>query len=230
MRGIIWWQGEADTVTYDEHHILLPALIRTWRSEWGQGDFPFLYVQLPNGKGLPYGRNARRLPPRIGNDSWQAVLRQAFVETLAEPNTDLVITGDLIGGIHPPLPARPEYAKRLSDAARVLVYGESFTYSGPIVEAAHAEPGGGVRISYRPLTATGLHAGGGDLQGFALSDDGENWFWATPTIDGDEVVVTSDEVVAPVAVRYGYGRRYEWANLYNDRNLLAGAFEAPVLP
>lgn len=229
MRGVIWWQGEADSRGASEHRHILPALIRGWRQEWGLGDFPFLFVQLPNGKGLPYGQTVRPLPSHSRGRPWAAVMRQAFVETLAVPNTGMVVTSDLIGGIHPPPELYPEYAGRLADAALVLVYGESFVYSGPIVDSAVAE-GSGVRVRFRANTAEGLHSGPAPLQGFSLSADGENWVWADAAIDGMEVVVSSPLVPAPAAVRYGYASRFKWANLYNVLDLVAGPFEAVVLP
>lgn len=229
IKGVIWWQGESDSRTAEDHRFILPALIRGWRNEWGMGDFPFLFVQLPNGKGLPFGEPVRRLPSHSRGRPWSAVLRQAFVTAMEQPNTGMIVTSDLIGGIHPPTEIYPEYAARLADAARVLVYGESFVYSGPVVASAIAE-GSGVRIRFRPNTADGLHSGDSPLQGFAVSEDREHWVWADAAIEAAEVVVSSAEAAAPVAVRYGYASRFKWANLYNSRDLVAGPFEVAVQP
>ena len=228
IRGAIWWQGESDSRTASHHRTMLPALIRGWRREWNQGDFPFVFVQLPNGKGLPYGEDVRNLPSSH-KAPWASVLRQAFVDTLdIEPNTAMIVTSDLIGGIHPPTQEYPEYANRLVDAVLVEVYGRDYTYTGPIVESATDE-GATVRIRYRPHTADSLEFTGERLQGFALTANGENWEWAdTATIEGTEVVLTSALVPDPVAVRYGFASRFRWANLYNERNMVSGPFQVDV--
>ncbi len=231
IRGVIWWQGEADSRTANDHRYILPAMIRAWRREWNQGDFPFVYVQLPNGKGLPYGESVRNLPAGSRGSPWAATLRQAFIDTLdVVPNTGMIVTSDLIGGIHPPPQEYPEYAARLADAVLVEVYGEDFTYSGPIVQSATAE-GSSVRIRYRPHTADSLQFTGAVLQGFALSADHENWEWAdSATIDGNQVVVANSLVPAPVAVRYGFASKFRWANLYNERGMVSGPFQIDVEP
>jgi sialate O-acetylesterase len=229
IRGVIWWQGESDSRTANDHRSMLGGLIRGWRREWGQGDFPFLYIQLPNGKGLPYGEPPRNLPRSSRGNPWASVMRQAFVDTLdVEPNTAMVVTSDLIGGIHPPPQQYPEYAARLADAALVEVYGRNYTYTGPIVESATAE-GSNVRVRYRPHTADSLEFTGSSLQGFALTADGVTWEWAdSATIEGTEVVVSSSSVPAPVGVRYGWASRFRWANLYNERNMVSGPFQVDV--
>jgi sialate O-acetylesterase len=231
IRGVIWWQGESDSRTADHHRYILPALIRGWRAEWGMGDFPFLFVQLPNGKGLAFGEPVRRLPSRARATNRIATLRQAFVSTLASvPNTGMVVTSDLIGGIHPPPAVYPEYAARLAGAALNLVYGQSFLYSGPQILSAVAE-GSAVRLHFRPNTAGALGSGDAALQGFALTGDGANWEWAdSAVIEGDEVVVASSGIPVPVAVRYGWGSRYRWANLYNGQSQSASTFEIEVSP
>lgn len=231
IRGVLWWQGESDSRTADHHATILPALVRGWRAEWDQGDFPFLFVQLPNGKGLPYGARVRRLPSRPRKNHWASILRQAFVSTLdSVPNTGMVVTSDLIGGIHPPTEIYPEYAARLAGAALNLVYGQSFTYSGPQILSAVAE-GNSVRLHFRPNTASGLHSGDAPLQGFAVTGDGENWAWVdSATIEGSEIVLATAAIPAPIAVRYGWNSRFQWANLYNDQNMVAGAFSVAVDP
>ncbi len=231
FRGVIWWQGESDSRTADHHEVMLPALIRGWRTEWGMGDFPFLFVQLVNGKGLPFGEPVRRTPRGTRSNPWAAVLRQSFVTTRATvPNTGMVVTADLEAGIHPPPEIYPEYAQRLSNAALTLVYGQSHVYSGPQVLSAVAE-GSAVRLSFRPNTDSGLHSGDAPLQGFAVTGNGTDWVWAdSAVIEGSEVVVSSAAVPAPVAVRYGWASRYWWANLYNDQNMAAGTFRIDVTP
>ncbi len=230
IRGVAWWQGETDLQSAGEHRHILPAFIRALRAEWGIGNFPFLFVQTPTGRGLQLGNAAKSLPTNPNGSPQAAVLRNAFITALQEPNTGMVVTTDLDGGTHPPKPARPTYAHRLADVALAEVYGQSFIYSGPIFRSAVLE-GNQVRVSFRSNTSGGLFApGGAQLQGFALSADGQSYVWADAEIVGNDVIVWSDQVPAPVAIRYGYATRPAWANLFNTSGMGAAPFAAAVTP
>ena len=229
VRGIAWWQGESDRRQPDIHGTILPAMMRSWRDDWGQPDLPFVMVQLPKGKGMPADdKRLKKLPRKALANHRTPALRQAFIETLfADPLTSLVANADLRGGIHPPQSVIPDYGVRIADAALADVYGLDFVYSGPIIATATDEAGS-VRLTFRPNTADGLYGNLGPLQGFDLTADLVTWVNADSQIEGDEVVVSSPSVPAPVAVRYGWGRRFRWANLFNSADLAAAPFEVAV--
>lgn len=229
FRGVVWWQGESDRKTPLDHQHLLPALIRSWRAGWGQGDLPFIIMQLPTGKGMAVGAKLRRLPRRANRGHRAADMRQAFFMTQRDvPGVSMVTNGDLRGGTHPPKPERPLYAQRIADTALANVYDVPLAWSGPIFESMTAE-GNGLRLAFRESTAAGLKSVGGPLQGFALSADGEHWEWADSVqIEGEEVVVSSSLVPAPFFVRYGWGKRTSFANLFNAADLTASPFLAEL--
>ncbi len=228
IRGLIWWQGEADLKRPDRHRTLLPAVIRSWRTEWGLGDFPWISMQVPAGRGLQAGATPDVLPANPSADDMTAFMRQTYLVTLAEfPATSFVSSLDLEGGVHPV--DTDTYSGRLADQALALVYGQSLAYSGPIYASMTSEPGA-IRIHYRANTADGLAAQGGPLQGFAITEDNLTWHWADAEIQGDEVVLSSPSAPNPVAARYAWTSRPTWANLFNSAGLGAAAFATDVTP
>jgi sialate O-acetylesterase len=134
---------------------------------------------------------------------------------------------DLVGGIHPSDSAA--YAGRLADQALALVYGQDIVYSGPIYSSISVE-GSSIRIRFRAGTAEGLNAVGGPLSGFAVTGDNVTWHWADAVIDGNEVVLSSASVPAPVAARYAWASRPTFANLFNGAALAAAPFATDVEP
>lgn len=234
LRGVAWWQGESDRREPEYHLHMLPAMIRSWRLDWQRPDLPFIVVQLPTGKGVPFERSTRirRLPRRVDYTHRTPLMRQAFLETtLTVPGVSMVITADLPGGLHPRMKHRPLYAERFFLAAMVDVYGQTISnYSGPIATGAVLEPGGQVRVSFREDTAEGLQGGdlGGPLQGVALLTEFDEWVWAEAAAEGNELVASVPGSTAPTMVRFAYGRSLRWASLYNDAGMMAAPFELPV--
>lgn len=215
IRGVIWYQGEGNRdypVSYQE---MFPALIADWRNQWGQGDFPFLFVQLAN-----YGE--RRPEPFEGKD---AALREAQFKSLAVPNTAMVVTIDCA----PPTKSDVHYTNkkpvglRLALAARALTYGEKIEYSGPQFEFARFEDGKAI-VTFTHLGG-GLFARGEKLTGFTLSAGGNNWVRAEASIEGDHVILQSEKVAKPMAVRYAFEKNPE-CNLYNKADLPASPFRS----
>lgn len=206
MRGVIWYQGEANAGRAKAYQRLFPLLIADWRKQWGRGDFPFLFVQIAPYKGQP---------PEI---------REAQLLTWKKtPNTAMVVTAD-VGDAEDIHPARKEpVGQRLALAARALAYGEKLEYSGPVFEAAKFD-GARAVVSFTHVGG-GLEARGGELQGFTLlGADGKSQP-AKAVIDGDTVVVTSDAVPQPVAVRYGW-ENVPVVNLFNADGLPASPFRS----
>jgi sialate O-acetylesterase len=204
IAGAIWYQGEANSGRGAEYQTLFPAMIRNWREAWGQGDFPFLFVQIaPNSGMSPEIREAQLL-------AWQKV-----------PRTAMVVTVDVgeANDIHPT--NKEPVGTRLALAARAIAYGEKIEYSGPVFEKMSVK-GGLARLRFTHLDG-GLVAEGGALKGFSISADGEHFVDAQAAIKGREIEVSSKEVAKPVAVRYGWDRVPD-VNLFNKQGLPASPF------
>jgi sialate O-acetylesterase len=213
IRGAIWYQGENNGfgVEAENYGRLFETLIRSWRELWGQGDFPFLYVQLPN-----FAKPA--------SPSWWPEIREAQLEALHLRNTGMAVAIDVGGSndVHP-TNKRP-VAERLVLAARALVYGEPVEYSGPIVRRVTAEAGA-LRLWFDH--AAGLTAKGGAPRGFEIAGAAGGFVSAVATIDGETIVVRAEGVAEPRRVRYA------WANdppnnLYNASGLPASPLRVEV--
>lgn len=208
LRGFVWYQGETNTAYGEHYRDVLAALVASWRAAWGQGDAPFLVVQLPN------FRNSRSWP----------LLRAGQAAVAKElPNVGLAVTIDVGNpkNIHPA--EKRTVGKRLALIARKLAYGEDVPYSGPTYRALHVE-GAEARIEFDHVH-DGLKKKGGDLAGFELAGADGTFHAAAARIDGDQVVLTAPGVPAPRAVRYAWSNDPE-ANLYNSADLPAAPFEA----
>ncbi len=143
IRGAIWYQGESNTFRAYQYRTLLPVMITGWRAGWGEGDFPFLIVQLPN-----QGHSEEFA------DSWWAELRQAQLMTAKTvPNTGLAVTIDVgdPNNLHPP--RKQEVGERLALWALGTTYGKKVVYSGPLYESMRVE-GKEIRVQFK-------HAGHG---------------------------------------------------------------------
>jgi sialate O-acetylesterase len=236
IKGVIWYQGEANVGNGIEYRALFPRMIIDWRERWNEGNFPFLFVQLAN-------LNAAQTKPSEGG--W-ALLREAQLMTLSLPNTAMAVSVD-IGNpldIHPK--DKVDVAQRLFLAARHIAYGEELVYSGPIYDKMTVEgnkirlsfkhTGSGLQMSAPPWSPTGAPlTPPTELKGFAIAGADKNWAWAKAEIDGNQIVVSSDQVPDPVAVRYGWATNPP-CNLYNKEGLPASPFrtddweEAAVAP
>jgi sialate O-acetylesterase len=216
IKGVIWYQGESNTVRPYEYHKLFSALIADWRAKWNQGDFPFLYVQLAN------FMEAQDIPCE---SDW-AELREAQLRTLSVPNTAMAVTIDIgeWNDIHPL--NKEDVGKRLALAAKKLAYGdEEVVYSGPIYKSMKKD-GNKVILSFTN-TGSGLITKGGDeLKHFAIAGTDREFVWAKAKIEGRKVIVWNDDIPTPVAVRYGWADNPEGANLYNKEGLPASPFRA----
>ena len=217
MRGAIWYQGESNAGRSYQYRKLFPAMIADWRKDWGEGDFPFLFVQLANFM-------ARKPDP--GDSGW-AELREAQSMTLSVPKTGQAVIID-IGDekdIHPK--NKQDVGRRLALAAGAVAYGKKIEYSGPVYESKTVD-GGKVRLKFTHV-GTGLVAKGDKLTGFAVAGDDKKFVWADARIDGQTVLVWSDKVAAPAAVRYAWADNPE-CNLYNKEGLPASPFRTDDWP
>lgn len=220
IKGAIWYQGEANAGRPMEYRNLFSALIKDWRQGWQQGDFPFLYVQLPN----------FMKPSNEPSESNWALLREAQLQTLAVPNTAMAVTIDIgeWNDIHPL--DKKDVGIRLALAAQKLAYGNAtVVYSGPVYQLMSVD-GNRISLSFNSVARDLMIKGGGDLKCFAIAGTDRKFVWAHATIEGDKVIVSSDQVSNPVAVRYAWADNPEGAKLYNKDGLPASPFRTDDWP
>ncbi len=228
IRGVLWDQGESGTAVVGvDQYILMGALIKGWRKDWAQGEFPFLYIQKPSGNGCawdtenPVTKNASKfaaLPATVPADGGY---RELHLRIQRHPNTALVTASDLGSGVHPT--NKSGYGARASQVALGMVYGKKVETQGPLL-ASHTIEGGKVRLNF-------THVGQGlavrhseKLQGFAIAGEDKKFVWADAVIEGNSIVVSSDKVAKPAAVRYAWANAHPWANLFNKDGLPAQTF------
>jgi len=222
IRGVIWYQGEANCSGGGAHWYghLFAAMLKDWRARWGLGDFAFLSVQL-----APYGAVDEQ-----PTDSHWARLREVQTQSLKIPNTGMAVTIDIgeSKNIHPR--NKQDVGKRLALAAQAVAYGDKkIVYSGPMYDSMKVEDGK-VRVKFQSIGGGLAAKGDGPLKGFAIAGEDKTFVWADAKIDGDSVVVSSDKVAKPVAVRYAWGACPEGVNLFNKEGLPASPFRTDTWP
>ncbi len=223
IKGVIWYQGEANggATKGPEYATLFARLITDWREKWGQGDFPFLFVQLAG-----YGA-----PARTPSEGSSPLVREGQLRALSLPATGMASAID-IGDpwdIHPT--DKLNIGLRLALAARHVAYGQKLIFSGPLytsmkiegdkIRLAFNHVGGGLVMSVPPWPHSGKPPT--ELTGFGIAGADHKWVWAKAAIEGNTIVVSSDKVPEPVAVRYGWGNSPP-CNLYNQEGLPASPF------
>jgi sialate O-acetylesterase len=223
IKGVIWYQGEANAGDALSYRTLFPAMIKNWRTDWQQGDFSFYYVQLACfDKTLKLDNITKQ--PIIGapaDSSW-AMVREAQLMTLSLPNTGMAVAMDIgeVNNIHPK--NKQEVGKRLALWALAKDYGfKNIVYSGPMYKEMKIE-NGKVKI-YFDYVGTGLMAKGDTLKGFAICGEDKKFVWANAKIEGNNVLVWSEKIKNPTAIRYGWANWID-CNLYNKENLPASPF------
>ena len=218
IRGAIWYQGESNAGRAHQYRTLFPAMIRNWRSAWGQGDFPFYFVQLANWR-------ARKAEP---SESDWAELREAQSLTMRSvPRTGMAVTVDIgdANDIHPR--NKRDVGLRLARWALADTYGQKIEPSGPLHDS-HSVEGDKVRVRFKH--ARGLKTSDGRAPvGFAVAGADRKFVWAEARVEGDAVVVWSREVPRPVAVRYAWADNPA-INLYNSDDLPASPFRTDDWP
>ena len=208
FRGAIWYQGESNNGEGMLYYEKMRALISSWRRLWKQGDFPFLFVQL-----APYRYKRPETLPEI----WEA--QNA---SLSIPNTGMAVITDIgdVNDIHPR--NKEEVGRRLALWARAKTYGErGLEYSGPVYKSMEAK---GDQVVLKFDHAEGLKSlDGKPLSWFTIAGADKQFVAATAEIVGSTVVVKSDSVKAPKAVRFGWDETAE-PNLANGAGLPASPF------
>ena len=208
IKGVIWYQGEANSSRAKQYRTLFPTLINDWREKWHQNEFPFLFVQIA---------------PHLG---MTPEIREAQFLTLGKvPNTAMAVTIDCGDStmIHPT--NKQPVGNRLSLAARALAYNEKIEYSGPLYKSYEVK-GNNVEISFDHI-GKGLSSKDGDLIGFTIAGEDKKFVPASAIIKGNSVVVSSPDVNNPIAVRYAF-INFNHGNLYNKDGLPASPFRTDV--
>ncbi|MDP4623913.1 MAG: hypothetical protein NWT08_02120 [Akkermansiaceae bacterium] len=224
VRGTLWYQGEqnASAGDGDIYQLKMRALIRGWREKWGQDDFSFYWVQLPN---------------FITTANWPAI-RDAQTKALSEPDTGMAIIIDAgnDNDIHPTNKQEP--GERLASLALVDDFGQSNVASGPLFHASVIE-GSQIRLHFDHV-GSGLIVGtksgsnpvvetAGTLQNFEIAGADKIFVEAVALIDGLNVVVSSPSVPSPLYVRYCYSNAPTGGNkLYNQALLPASPFRTDL--
>lgn len=211
IKGVIWYQGESNFKRGYQYRKLFPTMIADWRKAWGQGDFPFIFVQLPNYRSESLKKSA-----------WPE-LREAQLMTLKfEQNVAMAVTIDIgdPDDLHPV--NKLDVGKRLALAAMKLAYGKDIPFSGPIYKSMTIQ-GDTIRIDF-DHTDGGLTTKNNEpLKGFEIAGENKLFIKANAAIDGNSVIVRQSDIKNPAAVRYAWDAAPE-ANLYNAANLPASPF------
>lgn len=210
IRGAIWYQGEANAGRAAEYQALFPAMIRGWRAAFGQGDFPFYWVQLSN-FGSP-------------TETTWAFLREAQAKTLSVPNTGQAVSIDIGNAqdIHPR--NKKEVGRRLARLALAHNYGFKVITSGPVMKRAE-RVGTSFKVTFTELGG-GLTAPLNELSGFELAGEDKVFKPASAKVEDEgSVLVSSAEVPAPIAIRYAWRNAPE-AGLFNREGLPAVPFRS----
>ncbi len=218
IRGAIWYQGESNAGRAYQYRSLFPAMIRSWWQAWGRSDFPFLFVQLAN---------FLKVKEEPGESEW-AELREAQSMTLTLPNTGMAVIIDIgeANDIHPK--NKQDVGERLALWALARTYFKDVVYSGPLYSFMNVR--GSEIVLHFEHVAGGLVAKGGEpLKGFAIAGADRKFVWAEARIEGETVVVRSDQVAEPVAVRYAWADN-PVCNLYNASGLPASPFRTDGWP
>ena len=218
LRGAIWYQGEANFQRAHQYRTLLPMMIGDWRKNFSQGDFPFYIVSLPKFM-------AHRGSP--GDDAW-AELREAQALTARTvKNTALAVTVDTgeADNIHPA--EKQIVGERLALCALANEYGKKIPFAGPTFVSAGRIPGA-LKLKFNN-TDGGLVVKGDQLEEFSVAGKDHKWHWAEAKIEGDSVIVSSQDVPEPIAARYAWQANPR-TTLFNAAGLPAAPFRTDDWP
>ncbi|MHA6279330.1 sialate O-acetylesterase [Salinimicrobium sp. CAU 1759] len=214
ITGVIWYQGESNEQRAQEYGTLFPAMIEDWRQQFGQGIFPFLFVQLAN----------YRQEPELPQESLWAELRESQTRALELPKVGMAVAIDLgeAGDIHPK--NKEDVGKRLGQLALSMVYGQKKLAHSPFFKSIVIEDDK-ARLRFdnvgEGLVNTNKY---GYIRGFQIAGSDQNFYWAQARLEGNEVVVWSSDVKDPVAVRYGWSDNPGLLDLYNEVGLPLAPF------
>lgn len=238
INGVIWYQGESNAANASRYKESFAKLISDWREKWKRHELPFYFCQLAN---------YRAKPAKPAESDW-AALREAQSSALALAHTGQVVLIDSgeEGDIHPR--DKKTVGERLSRIALAKLHGRDIVYSGPVAESWRFEGGkaeitfrhtdGGLQARALPETHTvssvfkktaplKRNSPASELEGFQIRGADTEWQWADAKIEGDKVIVWSEQVANPTAVRYGWADN-PTTNLVNGSGLPASPFRTDI--
>lgn len=229
LRGFLWYQAESNAGKGEDprrYRDKMKAMADGWRKRWGNEELPLLFVQLPS---FP------------GATGW---IRMREEQRLAAsiPDSAMAVTIDIRGeGIHPP--DKISVGRRLAALAFGRTYGRrasaaegpgyrSHEVRGRAVHVTFDNVGGGLMVGDKPGVAPAQESSGAPLRWFELAGAAGEWHPAKAVIEGASVIVSSDAVKNPVAVRYACSTEPQGGNLYNREGFPASPFcsELKLLP
>ena len=220
IKGAIWYQGESNAAEAYKYRSRFPNLIRDWRNKWQNPLMGFYFVQLAN---------FMEVKDEPGESDW-ALLREAQAMTLALPKTGMAVTIDIgeTDDIHPR--NKQDVGRRLALAALHDTYGKDVVYSGPVYKSMKLE-GSKVILELDPMgSALEVRDKYGYVKGFSIAGEDMVFHWARGVQKESSLILVSDKVDKPVAVRYGWADNPLDANLYNVEGLPASPFRTDDWP
>jgi sialate O-acetylesterase len=220
IKGAIWYQGESNEARAEQYGVLLPTMIRAWRERWGQGNFPFGIIQLPN---------YRAVKPEPEEPAWSFIREAQRTTALTSVNAGLIVTIDIgeANDIHP--------KNKLDVGKRMAVWALKNSYGKKLVDSP-VLTGSDVRGDRIVLTFNEVGSGlkikrGVRFNEFAIAGADKKFVWAEAKIVGkNKIEVWSSAVRSPVAVRYAFNSNPKDPNLTNDSGLPASPFRTDNWP
>jgi sialate O-acetylesterase len=215
IRGVLWYQGEANTGRAYQYRKAFPLMISDWRQHWEEGHFPFYFVQLASFN-ADNGNS-------IKGSTW-AELREAQTRTLSLPATGMSVTTDIgeSNDIHPK--NKQDVGLRLAAIAMNNIYGQPGEYSGPVYESMSIQ-GDKIILSF---THTGsslmVKDKYGYIKGFEIAGSDHHFYFAKASMQNNKVIIYADEVSKPESVRFAWADDAGDANLYNSEGFPAIPF------
>lgn len=222
IRGVLWYQGEADGNAAAAYRARFPAMIRDWRALWADPKLPFIYAQISYSGGKP--------TTAAPGDTGQGEVREAQTLALSVPHTAMIATIDLMtptDDVH--YKNKLPVGHRFASAALSSVHGfKNIEASGPHYKSMRIE-NNAIRLSFDH--AAGLKTNNNAAPGgFAIAGDDKKWEWADARIDGDTIVVSSEKIPKPVAVRHGWSAYPCGTNVINAAGLPLPTFRTDDWP
>lgn len=212
IKGVIWYQGEGNAGKAKEYNKLFPTLISNWRADFNQGDFPFLFVQLAN-----YQKPSKQPT----NGGW-GNLREAQLNTLKLANTGMAVTIDIgeANDIHPK--NKKDVGDRLAWEAQRVAYGSTLNPKSPMYDSMEVN-GDSIVVSFTNSKDLKIN-GNKSLKHFAIAGTDQKFVWANALIKNNQIIVYSDAIANPVAVRYAWANNPNAVNLYDLNNMPISPF------
>ncbi|WNH13844.1 sialate O-acetylesterase [Thalassobellus suaedae] len=214
IKGILWYQGESNTGQSKKYEGYMHALISGLRTVFNNPEIPFIYAQLPNFMDVSYSPS----------ESGWAEFRQTQLKALSNPNTAMTVNIDLgeWNDIHPE--NKKDVGERMALAGLKLAYNQDIVYSGPIYKD-HKIEGNKMILSFAHVGSGLIAIDGEALSEFAIAGDDKNFVWADAKIEGDKIIVSSEQISNPKYVRYAWADNPDNPNLFNKEGLPASPFE-----